>query len=417
MKKIILCLSVVILLLSCGESGAQREKGGTSAVVGDTAKKAVSTPKRQPTITVYIENSGSMDGYVKGVTEFEQAVYNYLSIIKRKDITDALNLYYINSEILPQKPDVKDFIEKLDPKTFKDKGGNRKFTEISNIIDTILNETKENTVSILVTDGVFSLGNLIDSKEYLVNQRIGIANDVTEFLKKNKESAIVVYQLSSNFDGYYYCFDKIRGKEIGIPINENRPYYVWVIGNIENVSRLCKEIPDEKFEGKGVENRFSIISGTPEVNYAVRDNTGNFKISLDNPKIEINKLKKDDISKKVQFSVNADFSKLLLDDKFLSDISNYEIIGDYQLNTVSKSPANSQGYTYSLNFIADRVYKEEIIVRLKKQLPAWVKDKNDDDGYSYVKDKTFGIYSQIRGVFDAFTDKSLYYTEIKIKIN
>ena len=33
-------------------------------------------------VNVYIENSGSMDGYVKGVTEFEQAVYNYLTDIK-----------------------------------------------------------------------------------------------------------------------------------------------------------------------------------------------------------------------------------------------------------------------------------------------------------------------------------------------
>lgn len=31
---------------------------------------------------IYVENSGSMDGYVKGVTEFEQSVYSYLSDIK-----------------------------------------------------------------------------------------------------------------------------------------------------------------------------------------------------------------------------------------------------------------------------------------------------------------------------------------------
>ncbi|CDN31804.1 hypothetical protein BN938_1724 [Mucinivorans hirudinis] len=39
-----------------------------------------------------MENSASMNGYVKGITEFEQTVYNYLTDIKISNLTDSLRL-------------------------------------------------------------------------------------------------------------------------------------------------------------------------------------------------------------------------------------------------------------------------------------------------------------------------------------
>lgn len=412
MKKIFLILgALIIILASCVPDRKGRRES-------EPHKDVVETPRIKPNVNVYIENSESMDGYVKGVTEFEQTVYNYLSMIQRSEISNSLNLYYINSAIIPQKPVVRDFIEKLEPSAFKIKGGNRATTEISNIIDTILQKTDKNTISILVSDCVFSLGKKNDSKEYLINQQIGISNDVSQFIKRNKnDAAIIVFQLSSNFNGKYFFFDKKEGKEVSEFIDESRPYYIWLIGSIENVSNLSTAVPDNKFMGSGVEDKFSIIAGLLNVNYAIRDNTGNFKIDIDkNPKTDIKELRKDALSKQVQFSVNVDFSKLLLDDKYLCNTANYEIKGNYKLS-ITKSPENKHGYTHSLNFVSDKVLKGKIVVRLKKQMPEWVSKKNDNEGYSYVQNKTFGIYPQIMGVYSAFTDKSLYYTEIEININ
>ena len=50
-------------------------------------------------VDVYIENSASMDGYVKGATEFETAVYNLLGNFKTGDFCESLNLNYINRNI------------------------------------------------------------------------------------------------------------------------------------------------------------------------------------------------------------------------------------------------------------------------------------------------------------------------------
>jgi len=77
-----------------------------------------------------------MDGFVKGVTEFEQAVYNYLTDIKISQFTDSMNLFYVNSDVIPQGSDISDFIEKLiDLFKFRDYVYNGEFyidtTEIS----------------------------------------------------------------------------------------------------------------------------------------------------------------------------------------------------------------------------------------------------------------------------------------------
>lgn len=57
---------------------------------------------QKPIVNVYLENSGSMFGYVNGLTEFEESVYSYLSDICLSGI-DSLNLYYINNESFHSK--------------------------------------------------------------------------------------------------------------------------------------------------------------------------------------------------------------------------------------------------------------------------------------------------------------------------
>ena len=109
-------------------------------------------------VNVYIENSASMDGYVKGVTEFESSLYSYLSDIKLADFCQSLNLNYINSKPLPQPDDVRDFIERLEPDSFRRKGGDRSTTDISNLFQTIMTEQGKNDIAILVSDFVFSPG-------------------------------------------------------------------------------------------------------------------------------------------------------------------------------------------------------------------------------------------------------------------
>ena len=188
MKRIILyaIMALCLIISSCDAQSGRKNRNGESEQPPqktDTIKQATI----KPVVNVYIENSGSMDGYVKGITEFESAVYNYLSDIKISDITDTLNLYYINSEIISYARSadadvIVDFINKLEPNEFKRRGGNRGASDIADVIKSILKETNENTISILVTDGIFSPGKGKDAEWYLNNQQVGIKTAMAEHL-------------------------------------------------------------------------------------------------------------------------------------------------------------------------------------------------------------------------------------------
>lgn len=410
MKKVINSLyviSVIIFLTSCGNSG---KKTNEKMIVKDS----IGFHTIRPNVNVYLENSGSMDGYVKGVTEFEQVVYNYLTDIKISQFTDSMNLYYINSDIIPQDSDVRDFIEKLEPTTFKTRGGRRGTTDISNLLKSVLSETKPNEIAILITDGIFSPGKGKDAEQYLVNQQIGIKANMSEFLYKYPNSAVVIYQLTSQFDGLYYSREDSKTK-----INEQRPYYIWIIGNSESINKLINRVPKNKFKGKGVQNVFSITGGPKLVDYAVKRGSGNFDLDKKEPKTTIENLKKETKGKEnsARFSVNANLSGFLLSDDYLIDVSNYEMnVKDFAF-TISKSVSNSFGYTHQLNFESESVHKGLISVKLKAKIPHWIEDINDDIGTTPLAGKTYGIKYQIFGIYEAFTNTNDYYTEIKIKIN
>jgi hypothetical protein len=404
-----------LVYCSCGDGNNNKKANKDLSPCSHEKVNADTTSK--PTINVYIENSGSMDGYVKGVTEFEQAVYNYLTDIKISHITDSLNLFYINSDIIPQGSDISDFIAKLEPTTFRNKGGIRKVTDISNILKTIYKETDANQIAILVTDGIFSPGKGINANDYLLNQQIGIKTNMADYLTKYPNSAVVIYQLSSQFDGYYFNREDSKSQ-----IREQRPYYIWIIGNSAHVSELTRKVPKTKFKGSGVQNVFSIIRGPRPTDYAVKLGSGNFDLDEGNPKKAIINLEKESSpgcsrSGLVKFTINANLANFLLDDNYLENPTNYEINNKDFTIKIAKACKNNFNYTHQLNLTSPSVHKGEVSIYLKTKIPQWVEYINDSIGILPLKGKTYGIKYQIHGIYEAFTIKSNNYTEIKININ
>jgi hypothetical protein len=416
---------VAVLMLvadgSCTRSHSRRDLTPPSGKAATSETVAPTPPAVKPTINVYIENSGSMDGYVKGVTEFEQVIYNYLSDIKIAKVADALNLNYINSEVLPYRPKnkaikeemdvLKDFIEKLEPSTFRTRGGKRGESDIADVLKDVLANTKKNTISLLITDGIFSPGSGKNADQYLVNQQIGIKNSFAAFLGKEKDAAVIVYQLSSQFDGKFY-------NKVNKPAHYRGvlPFYIYIIGNANHVAALCRAVPKSSFRGGGVPRVFSITTGNKEVKYAVNPSIGKFKRSRKDAKTTIEDLEKDSRTGKVKFAVNVDFSGLLLDEDYLLNSQNYENSSKYSLE-VKPSATKGKNYTHTLTFSSDRVTKGAVAVKLKAARPAWIDSVNDANGIAAVAGKTYGIKYQLDGIFDAFTFNNKYYAEIKININ
>lgn len=400
-------MTYLVLFPSCENRSTRRPEG--RPIVSQAFIEPVDT---KPIVNIYIENSESMDGYVRGVTEFEQAIYNFLTEISISGFSDSLNLYYINNKILPHPPDVSNFIEMLEPSTFRAKGGDRGMTDVSNLLESVLSETDENEVAVLVYDGIFSPGSGIDAVQYLINQQISIKGIMAEYIEERPNTAVIIYQLSSQFNGYY--FNRVDARTW---ISTYRPFYIWIIGDLEHLSDLISKVPESRFKGSGIQNRFTITSGNRNISYALRLGSGNFNLDRTNPKNTMNNLRRDRRSGLARFTIDATLNGFLLKNDYLLDTANYVVSNNDFSFSVAPSARQALGYSHAITLSANQVHKGPVSIRLKKQVPSWVEVMNDNYGNEPIPGQTFGIKQQILGVFEAFTLRQNYYSTITININ
>lgn len=413
MNKNLICFGyIVVILTSCWSGPPVPDNVVTEPIENEIVHKCC-------VYNIYVENSGSMYGYVKGVTEFEQSVYSYLSDIKISDVCSEMNLYYINSVMHKQPADVEDFIYRLEPNTFRAKGGNMATTDLSNIIGNILDSHGKDTVSILISDFVFSPGSGVNADEYLLNQQIGIKNHFAYKLKSNPNLAMMIYQLSSKFEGKYYDRNNTPYN-----INQQRPFYMMIMGDSHHLKTLSQKIAKGKIKGSGVINSYSLSRTAAKVDYGVlaMPKIGSYNPDPASPLTSIKGAKIDRRGQNTKFmmSIGVDFSELLLDDDYLMDSDNYKISNKSFMVSVDKATNNTR-YTHiiklSLNPQLANLYKGPLSVELLKKPSAWsesVTNPDDVGAQNITTDKTYGFKYLVGGVYDAYSFETAY---VKLNIN
>ena len=421
MKRLILSAACALSLVSCGGPPA-----GPNQNVGQPVPKS-ETKLTAPTIKVFVENSGSMDGYVKGATDFENAVYSYLSDLQLADLgvkkdsissKNSMELYYINSKVLPFAPDVKAFINALEPTVFRQRGGNRGTSDMSEIIDTILAQTEDNDVSVFVSDCIFSPGNQYrvrdNADEYIVAQQIGIKSHIVEKLTENPDFSIVVMRLTSEFNGIYYNkFDERQ------QINNERPFYMWLMGDRAYLKTILDEVALTQIKGKGVQNLFMISKPVSAVPYNIslpQPGNGKYEIAKSEPNAITNaKTDGKGGNSRFQVGISVDFSNILLPDEYLMNPDNYVVSNKAYGVEITKYSGPNQGrytHTIKLNLLQPVLSKGTVKISLKNTLPQWINDYTDESGLDIhsvgAMEKTYGLKYLLGGVYDAYASDGQY---------
>ena len=420
---LLLVVFSAFVFFSCGGRPQPPIPDGTPVTAG-ADPSAIGAPEvdlPKCNVNVYIENSASMDGYVKEVTEFESSLYSYLSDIKLADFCQSLNLNYINSIPIPQPDDVRDFIERLEPDSFKRKGGDRSTTDISNLFQTIMSEQGKDDVAILVSDFVFSpgkdkrTGKPKDADEYLTAQQIGIKTHFVNRLKEDPDYSAVLYRLVSKFDGKYY--NKLDNPT---QIKAERPFFIWLLGNKGQLQRLTKEVKKEDMKGHGVDHTFCISKMTANTPYGIlpMPRIGTFQLDPANVKTSIKNAKMDRraVDSKFIVSFGVDYSGFLLEDSYLTDPDNYEVNNKAYSIEIGKNTNPSSSYTHIIKLKLDPaqpvISRGNIKVSLLKKSAPWAEQFTDHEGVDInaegAMQKTFGLKTLVDGVYDAYKADSNY---------
>lgn len=411
-------LCVAFSMFSCAPDAANRQgtklpSENNNAII--TQVNAVSSTKKDVAVNVFVENSGSMFGYIQTggkynpSTDFAATLSNYMTKLVLSDFVtaDSLKLHYINSKIFAQSLQPNDFVKNLTSHTAKTWGGDLTTTDMSTLFEMVMKNTKQNEVSIFISDCIFSPQKGVDAANYLVSQKNAISYAVKANSKNN--FTFVCHRLMSKFDGKYYdCTNKPT------VICDQRPYFIWIVGNAQLVSKLEKLLPPSEF---GVKNTFTIFKPTKkEVKYFVKKTIGEGE---NDGQDKLKNVELDSHAGKFTMTLYVDLSKIPLGG-YLTDVSHYTISNkNYKIEKIVRKPF--AGATHQIIISTTMKPSPSVIeVKLKSEKPAWVDNFSCDTDVPIANymDKTFGIKQIIDGVFDAYyygTQNDL--ASMKININ
>ena len=435
------CLCCCLLFYTTACSYTQ-ERGRDDTTETPPVSSSESTSEPVPTFAVYLENSGSMDGYVRGVTAFEDDVYQLL--VDLGYAADTLSLFYINSRPIPYLESTAQFISKLEPAEFQQRGGNRSNSDLNQIFNELLQQTSEQRATLLISDFILSLGQG-NTEDLLNNQRISIYNTFRQQLEAQPLGTYIA-KMHSDFTGNYYTKDDRPVYLTGV----RRPYYLWFIGPSATIRALPTLAKVEQLPGFAHSYTLLPTDGdalTPF--YTVLNNTfkqGSFRTSraasgrASTGQDYVHGLENVQASRRGEqpgtfgFSVAVDLSGVTADASYLTDPNNYQVQG-YQLDTVlaldevnmlhPRDRSLAEGVaTHVLAFSTGGRSYSDLQVALQRQTPAWVAQTSTIDDTNIknneaAHDQTFGFRYLVAGVEEAYQNvygQSPYFT-LTVSVN
>ena len=362
-------------------------------------------------VNFYLENSGSMNGYVKGPSTFEEAILNLLRQVEFH--YGNINLYYMNTKTYEISKSIEEFVKDLEPNEIN-QYGDVKTSNLNNIFKDILAKTTKDNISIFVSDCIYSPQNG-ETEKMLVNESENTALHFQRRLKKMGLSTFILKFLS-DFNGKLFLEGKDRKKTGYVKLSgDKRPYYIWIIGTPSLIQGFIDKI--EYKDIKDYQNRYLLLpkSDLPSPYFSILKKTN--RIGRFDPNRNLSTKTKiagiEDVSfnsrgedaGKFRFSLAVDFSGLPLENSYLINTKNYAVSENFELTitdldkkTVEQSDRSYLGTATHLMTLetSDEDAIRDITIELLKQEPSWVVESSTIED-NKERTKTFGIKYLIDG--------------------
>lgn len=349
---------------------------------------AVPTPNDSIELKVYVENSGSMDAYMCSGSNLKEAVFDYISDLKKYTTSDSL--FYINSKRIPYRSGtLESYIKDLTPQSFAKAGGDRRNTDLRSIFSLIMGAHKNKTVSVLISDCILDIPE--SATDYFGLCQVHVKNVFNNALSKNPYLGVEIIQLESKFEGFWYC-----GRNSKQLSSIKRPYYIWIIGDQRILAKLNKSVKVDNIIG-GIKNYSAYASSQP-IPFTFEKST--FKVNH---------------TKKIKVELVTDLTASLQNGLVTKNLGNYKVSNPSQMTILSVQDINAADSKYShviqFEVTNPETMREENISFSYPYLDSWVEAANDSTGtIDNNIDKTTGILSLVKGVAEAYKDHTSYGT-------
>ncbi|MBR1793459.1 MAG: hypothetical protein IJ764_07475 [Bacteroidales bacterium] len=377
---IVICIIITIAVLSTCVGG-----GSKIRLAWDSVSSPMAT-NDSIELKVYVENSKSMNAYMCAGSNLKDAVFDYVSDLKR--LTNSCSLYYINSKVIPFNGDLKAYIKNLTPQSFANAGGNRETTDLSQLLETIVRNNGKQTVSVFVSDCILDITK--NAKDDLGNCQISIRETFTDALLENPNLGVEIIKLDSKFEGKWFC-----GQNKEFLTGVKRPYYIWIIGDQKYLAEFNQKVPVENIIG-GIKE-YCAYAAPQKIPFDISRST---YVTNHSGKIS------------VELLVNLRGS--LQSRNMYKNIAQYKSVNPQQVMVKSAEEISDIASPYShiitLEISNPKTLKSETISFSYPYLAAWVSNSDDTTGQNVKEnlDKTTGLMAQIKGVAEAYRNSTTY---------
>lgn len=377
---IVICTIIVIAVISTCVGGGSKIKLQWNAVlppeeINDSIE-----------LKVYVENSGSMDAYMCAGSNLKDAVFDYVSDLKR--LTTSCSLYYINSKVIPYNGELNSYIKDLTPQSFAKAGGDRSNTDLRDIFEKIIRANGKQSVSVFVSDCILDIPeNAID---FFGNCQVSIKNTFNEALSANPDLGVEIIKLDSKFEGYWYC-----GHNRELLRDVKRPYYIWVIGDQRYLADFNKKVP--------VEN---IIGGIKEYGAYAAPQIIPFDITKSTYVTNH--------SGKINVEVLINLRGSLQSGTMCKNTALYKSANPAQVTVASVNEitdaSNRYSHVVTLEIENPETLRSETLTFSYPHLATWVSNSDDTTGANVKEnlDRTTGLMALIKGVAEAYKNSTTY---------
>ncbi len=373
-----------------------------------------------PQLKVYMENSDSMDGYLRGNTDFKDSLTHL--IVRLKSQASRVEYFFIHSGMVEVKLPLEGFVKEISLNGNSAYIRNKSSTfgsDLNSLFKKIIQSLNKEDLAVFITDGIYSIQESSNIQNELMSSQNFTMNTFIEGIT-DKSISTVVLQYESTFEGSYY--DMYHNPH---SIKAKKPFYIFLIGNKNVLDALwIEKYPEIKKYSKLKNETFYQNIQSKSIRTMVLSNykrSGNRKI-VDRYRGIIQNISLG-TEKKFQISLVVDLEAYKGYEKTIEDVSNYKIPNYCSLELEKFENAsletNDRVFLKKFTGIPTHIFtltcdqsilaEEKVSIALLKKSNEWIKQSSLDSDvvpHTWSAFKTFGLENLILGISDAYREFS-----------